>query len=93
MSVNEKDNQSDGKAVVRNSKPTHPAPDDPDFLVTMPTLCQRLGLPVKWVRREASAGRLPAIRIGRRICFNVEAIKDFLRDRASRKNPKGDWLQ
>jgi excisionase family DNA binding protein len=93
MSVNMKADQSDGKAVVRNSKPSHPAPDDPEFLVTMPTLCQRLDLPVKWVRRETAAGRLPAVRIGRRICFNVEAIKDFLRDRASRKNHQGEWLQ
>ena len=94
---NEKDNQQDdlgnGKAVVGRSKRSHPALDDLDFLVTMPTLCQRLDLPVKWVRRETSAGRLPAIRIGRRICFNVEAIKDFLRDRASRKNQQGKWLQ
>jgi excisionase family DNA binding protein len=93
-SRNEADSQGNGlnsdKAATKRS---HPAPDDPEFLVTMPSLCQKLDLPVKWVRRETTAGRLPAIRIGRRICFNVEAIKEFLRDRASRKNQQGNWLQ
>jgi excisionase family DNA binding protein len=69
------------------------APDDPSFLVTMPTLCEQLALPLKWVRREVSAGRLPAIRIGRRVCFNISAVKEYLRDRASRRNQAGQWLQ
>jgi excisionase family DNA binding protein len=58
----------------------------------MTTLCESLGLPLKWVRRETSAGRLPAIRVGQRVLFNVEAVREFLRNRASRKNQRGDWI-
>ena len=69
-----------------------PAPDDAAFLVTMPILCTKLKLPLKWVRREASEGRLPCVRVGHRLLFHVQAVSELLRVRAARKNQHGDWV-
>jgi excisionase family DNA binding protein len=44
----------------------------------------RLGLPVSWLKAEADARRIPHVRIGRRILFNVEAVEQALLSRASR---------
>jgi len=43
-----------------------------------------LGLPESWVRAEAVAGRLPHIRVGRRLMFDFEAVERTLLDRAQR---------
>jgi excisionase family DNA binding protein len=43
----------------------------------------RLGVPVTWLRAEAEAGRLPHIRIGKRLLFNPSAVERSLSDRAS----------
>jgi hypothetical protein len=48
-------------------------------------LASELGLPVAWVRHEARAGRLPALRVGRRTMFDVEAVKRVLTERAARR--------
>jgi excisionase family DNA binding protein len=86
------DQESNELEQVSRRKRPLPGPKDPHFLVPMATLCETLNLPLKWVRRETSAGRLPAIRVGQRILFNVEAVRDFLRDRAARKNQDGKWV-
>jgi excisionase family DNA binding protein len=86
------DQQGEVEEQVSRRKRPLPGPKDPSFLVPMTTLCESLGLPLKWVRRETSAGRLPAIRIGQRVLFNVQAVRDFLRGRAARKNQHGDWV-
>jgi excisionase family DNA binding protein len=86
------DNGNDETRIQRLGRQVPPV-DDPAFLVTMPTLCSSLKLPLKWVRRETVAGRLPAIRVGKRVLFNVQAIQEFLRDQAAPKNQKGEWLQ
>lgn len=41
-----------------------------------------LGLPVKWLRREADGGRLPCLRVGRRRLFDIEVVRRALDDRA-----------
>ncbi len=41
----------------------------------------KLGVPVEWLRTEAVAGRLPALKIGRRLLFNVAAVHQALQDR------------
>jgi hypothetical protein len=69
-----------------------PTPDDPAFLVTLPILCAKLKLPLKWARREASEGRLPCLRVGHRLLFHVQAVSDFLRLRAARKNQDGQYV-
>jgi hypothetical protein len=51
-------------------------------LVTLPGLSRKLNLPTTWLKAEAAAGRLPALRIGRRILFNLAAVEAVLLERA-----------
>lgn len=39
---------------------------------------QRLGVPAAWLRREAHAGRIPALRAGRRWFVHLERTRDKL---------------
>lgn len=52
-------------------------------LVNLNGLAEKLNLPKTWLKQEAKAGRLPCLRIGRRILFNVFAVEQTLADRAS----------
>jgi hypothetical protein len=90
--VEQQDKVSADPGRQSRSKRIIPTPDDPAFLVTMPMLCTKLKLPVKWVRREASAGRLPCLRVGHRLLFSVQAVSEFLRLRAARKNQDGQYV-
>jgi excisionase family DNA binding protein len=38
----------------------------------------RLGLPVAWLRREADSRRIPALRVGRRLMFDLNALTEAL---------------
>src|SRR5262245_16862595 len=51
-----------------------PKPSAALGLVTAKQLSEQLGLPLKWVRREAAEGRLPAIDVGGRYYFAPEAV-------------------
>jgi excisionase family DNA binding protein len=46
-------------------------------------LAARLRLPVRWIKSEAKAGRLPHLRVGRRLLFNLEAVSETLARRAA----------
>jgi excisionase family DNA binding protein len=48
----------------------------------------RLGLPVGWLRREAQAGRVPAIKAGRRILLDPQAVERALVERAQEAQPQ-----
>jgi excisionase family DNA binding protein len=54
-----------------------------DELLSLPQLAARLRLPRDWLRREALAGRLPCLRIGRKLLFNRSAVKQMLAERAA----------
>lgn len=43
--------------------------------VSLINAARKLGLPMAWLRREAGAGRVPVLRVGRRLLFNVEAVE------------------
>lgn len=45
-------------------------------------------LPRPWLADEADAGRIPCLRVGRRMRFNVDAVRQSLADRATRPAPK-----
>lgn len=45
-------------------------------------LSRRTGLPVAWLRREAEAGYIPSLRVGRRLMFDREAVERALAERA-----------
>jgi hypothetical protein len=68
-----------------------PTPNDPEFLVPLGTLCQVLNLPIKWARRMAGQGYFPCIRIGHRLMFHVDAVRQLLRHNAQRHNQFGRY--
>lgn len=55
-------------------------------LVNLRELARRLrrfGLTHSWLQQEADAGRLPCMRAGRRLLFNVQAVEAALLRRAA----------
>jgi len=56
---------------------------DDTTLLPLASTARRLGLPVSWLRAEVLAGRLPCLRVGRRIFFNPAAVRAALAERAS----------
>ena len=54
-------------------------------LVSVKALSERTGLPAQYIRREADAGRLPCIRVGRRRMFDLDAVRRELVARAERE--------
>ena len=46
----------------------------------------RLGVPAKWLRAEAAAGRVPCLRAGRRLLMNPQAVEAALLARAQTGN-------
>lgn len=53
------------------------ATTDESFLSLRRT-ASRLGLPMNWLRAEAEAGRIPHLKAGRRLLFNIAAVEDEL---------------
>ena len=43
---------------------------------------RRHGLTLAWLKAEAQAGRLPCLRVGRRLLFDPEAVEHVLLQRA-----------
>jgi hypothetical protein len=46
-------------------------------------LSSRLRLPRDWLRGEALAGRIPCLKIGRKLLFNPDAVEKTLAERAA----------
>jgi hypothetical protein len=62
-----------------------------DKLLTFEQLIRTTNLPAAWVKREADAGRLPCIRIGRRRMFDLDAVRRALAERSAR--PEGGQVR
>lgn len=45
----------------------------------------RLGVPRDWLRKEAAAGRVPVLRVGRRLLFDIEAVHRALAEHSERE--------
>ena len=45
---------------------------------------KQLGVPLAWLRAQAESGDIPSLRVGRRVLFNLPAVKDALLERSSR---------
>jgi len=58
----------------------------PDFL-TVHRLKQ-YGISTSWLRREARAGRIPFVRIGRRLWFSPKAVERTLLEHATEKGAR-----
>ncbi len=54
------------------------------FLPLKQTASQ-LGVPAKWLKAEADAGRVPCLQAGRRILFNLQAVAQALFERARQR--------
>jgi hypothetical protein len=52
-------------------------------LMTPGRLSQAIELPARWLRKEALANRLPHLRVGRKVLFNIEAVRAALAARAA----------
>ena len=74
--------QADPRPAVRLDLPEPPLPIGP--------AARHLRLPVSWLKAEADAGRLPCVRAGRRLLFNVAAVAALLAERATRPDPAAD---
>lgn len=57
--------------------------DKHSVFLPLDAVASTLGLPREWLRREAEAGRIPALSIGRRRVFNPDAVAHALLKRAS----------
>ena len=53
----------------------------PAFLPIAPA-ARYLGVPVKWLKSEVDAGRVPHLRVGRRLLVQLDAVEKTLRERA-----------
>lgn len=53
--------------------------------ITTSAMARRLGVSTQWLRTEAEAGRIPAIRAGSTHLFNPEAVERLLLERAARE--------
>jgi len=61
-------------------------------LVNLVGLARDLRLPVSWLKAEALAGRIPCLKVGRRLRFNKKAVENTLAKRAE-TGENGDGLQ
>jgi excisionase family DNA binding protein len=59
-----------------------PAMDNPNLLA-LSRMARRLGVTAGWLRDEAAAGRVPALRAGKRYLFSPEAVERVLATRAA----------
>ncbi len=51
--------------------------------INLHALALHTRLPREWLRQEALAGRIPCLRIGRKLLFNPEAVENALAERAA----------
>lgn len=52
-------------------------------LLSLQALARRLHLPAAWLRQEAEASRIPALRVGRHLRFSAKAVVAALLNRAA----------
>ncbi len=56
-------------------------PNDERFM-PLRRAARLLGVPIAWLKDEAEAGRVPSIRVGRRLMFSVADVEQALRRRS-----------
>lgn len=60
-----------------------------DKVLNLSRMARRLGVTQTWLRREAQAGRVPALRADSRFLFEPEAVEEAVAHRAARSNQEG----
>ncbi|MCK6484912.1 MAG: helix-turn-helix domain-containing protein [Phycisphaerae bacterium] len=58
-------------------------------LTTLPGLARELKLPRTWLAAEARGGRIPFLKVGRRLRFNPDAVRRVLAERAAAGESRG----
>ena len=58
-------------------------------VLNLPRMARRLGVTQTWLRREAQAGRVPALRADSRLLFEPEAVENAVARRAARPDREG----
>ena len=53
------------------------------MLTSLRHTASRLGVPATWLRAKAEAGRIPHLRAGNRLLFNLQVVEQLLADRAA----------
>ena len=51
-------------------------------LLPLGSMARQLGVTAKWLRAEAEAGKLPHLKAGERILFELNTVKTLLVERA-----------
>ncbi len=46
-------------------------------------LAAELKLPAKWLKEQAQTGKIPCLKVGRKMLFSLEAVKQALLDLAA----------
>lgn len=54
---------------------------DAKLFLTAQRMAFECGVPESWLRAEAKAGRVPSLKVGRRLVFNPELVKRALLQR------------
>lgn len=57
---------------------------DVNQLLTLAGLVRRTRIPATWLRTECAAGRLPHLRAGSQLLFDLVAVERVLAERAAR---------
>lgn len=60
-----------------------------ETFISLQQLARELGLPASWLKSEALAGRIPALRAGRRWAFSAPAVRAALLERTTGKPLSG----
>jgi hypothetical protein len=60
----------------------------PTKLLRAGPLARRLRVPVKWLRDEAEAGRLPHLKCGKTVLFDPDAVEQVMVARARQEVPR-----
>lgn len=54
-----------------------------DTPLTLSELARCVRVPVSWIRTEAAAGRLPHLKAGKQLLFDLDTVRRILRERAA----------
>jgi len=52
-------------------------------LLSLPRAARRLGVPAKWLRERADAGKVPCLRAGARYLFDLDSVSQELAKQAA----------
>lgn len=63
--------------------------ESPQRPATLHATCRALGLPADWLREEALAGRIPCLRAGTRLLFDLERVRSIVNDLARNGERRG----